>query len=142
MNTRTLAPGVAEALTAGGITTPAITAPAPRFIDGATRSTVITIEWPVEYDGVVYREFVVRRLTTGELAAFLDKVKDQTADAKVTWPLIRTVDDAEVPEIVLASLDPDDSDVLDEAAADFLPRRFRAAPASDFSPLTGGTTAP
>jgi hypothetical protein len=137
------APGVAEALAAGE-PKPAVAPPpaAPRFIGGAARSTTISLDWPVEYDGVVYEGIVLRRLTTDEVAKFLDKINGQPADAKVTFPVFRTADDSEIPDEVLSALDDDDMTKLNEAAASFLPRRFRAAPESDSSPLNGGSTAP
>ena len=131
---RPLAPGVAEALAVASPATPADSPAPPRFIGGASRSTAIALDWPVAYDGVEYREVVLRRLSVGEVAAFLERIKDQAADAKVTFPVFRTADDCEIPEAVLTALDDDDMARLDEAAASFLPRRFPGRPGQRFLP--------
>ena len=137
----TIVEDLAATSTSGAVPSLAAT-PVVRFIGGASRSTVIPLDYPVEYAGVEYREMTLRRLTTDEVAEFLKSVQGQPEDAKVTFPIFRTADDKPVPDEVLSALDDDDMTTLNEAAQSFLPRRFRAPPDSGSIPPAGEPTAP
>ncbi len=127
---------------------PAATPPSPpsaRFLVDRPRSKTRDLSWPVEVGGVEYRQIVVRRLTTGEIGAFVDRVRSTSDGADVRFPLFYDVDGNPVGDDVWNALDPDDSDALVEDGNDFLPARFRTArtqPASipSDADITGNTS--
>jgi hypothetical protein len=85
---------------------------------GKPRATAVPLEWPFSYDGVVYEEIPLRRVSVAEIAAWVEGLADNP-DAPL--PVFG------VPSAVLDMLDPDDDDRLSEVARDFLPRRFQDA---------------
>lgn len=114
----------------------------------------VPMAFPFEWNGAVHAEVVVRRMTARQVADF---VRDHTERKKVDpdappfFPMFFTVDGTMLPPEVLDALISDDNDSLDEAALDFLPRRFKqsepatpatatATPAS--SPTSGAATGP
>ncbi len=101
-------------------------APSPRFVAAAARSEAVPLEWPVEYDGRIWAEVTVRRPTTAEVAAWSRRVLAAREKGEPTDDIPAPVFDA--PEVLLAVLDPDDTDRLEEVARRFLPRRFQVAP--------------
>lgn len=117
---------------------------APHFIGDRPRAASIALEWPLTFAGRLYDKLTVRRLTAGEVAAFTERlaktVKDDP-DASVTFPMFADADGADLPDGLLDALDADDRDALDKAALDFLPKRFRGAPASASGPEAGAATA-
>jgi hypothetical protein len=96
-----------------------VPAPVARIVGGAPRTKSIALKWPVEFDGRVYTDITVRRITAGEVDVFVQSVRDG-----VTAPALPMFD---APPEVLAAMDADDSATLNEAAADFLPRALRGA---------------
>lgn len=96
-----------------------------KIAGGPSRSKVVKLTWPVEYDGTIYDQITVRRLTVGEIDDHLrlnqDLVNAGTPPKYFRWPMF------DVPEEVLVALDPDDEDELNKVAEDFLPRRLKAA---------------
>lgn len=88
-----------------------------RIVSDKERARTIELEWPVEFEGVVYDTVTIRRLTTKEVVDFLATIDGQ---AQVRWPMY------DVPDAVLDALDDDDSFLLDEVVKGFLPRRFQA----------------
>lgn len=125
-------------------TSPELKAP-PKFVGGPVRYRTVTLECPIEYDGVVYAEVVVTRLTAADVAAFeaqLDALRATQPDARVRWPLFRDAGGAPIPDVVLDALDADDKHEVDKAAASFLPRAYRAEPDGGSPRNTGGSTAP
>ena len=86
------------------------------------------LEWPVEWNGRTYESVTLRRLTVAEVAAFVESLKDLPEGAKIRWPIFCDENGAPMPPEVMDALDADDSDALDKAALDFLPRRFRGEP--------------
>lgn len=137
---RPLAPGVAEMLATTASAGPAA-APA-RFIGQASRSTAITLEWPVECDGVEYRDVVIKRMTTQEVADFVEGIASQAESARLRFPVYFHPNGHRVPDQVLDALDDDDMQKLNEVAEAFLPRRFQTALAGVSSSPNGGSTAP
>lgn len=99
----------------------------PRFVDvGRPRSRVIPLEWPVDFDGRCWREIVVRRMTTIEVAGLMERMRAQP-EREFRFPMFDDPSGQPVPDAVLDQLDDDDSYALNRAATDFLPRRFRTA---------------
>lgn len=91
--------------------------PAPKFVSQKERFRTVTLEWPIEYDGKVYDSVTVRRMTTSEVAEFIDQVR---ADAKsASLPMF------DVPKEVVDALDADDAEAVNKAVNDFLPRSLR-----------------
>ena len=96
----------------------------PKFVErigGAKRSETVTLDWPVEYDGKVWTEITVSRMTVGELQTFFS----DDSDGKVL-PMF------DAPPEVMNGLDPDDDDNIKEVVMRFFPRRLR--PAADTAP--------
>ena len=115
-----------------------------RIVSDRPRGATITLEWPIEYYGRVYATITVARLTAGEVARFQEEIVqllDSGADAKVRLPLFRDARGELIPDAVMDALDDDDRLALDEAAENFLPRRFRGLAAQDTGPVIGATTA-
>lgn len=94
----------------------------PRFISGRPRSKVLTLENPITYEGREYREITIVRLNAKEVENLLAAIN---RGESARFPIFRDGVGAVIPEIVLDSLDDDDSLALDEAAADFIPKRFK-----------------
>lgn len=113
---------------------------APHFLDARPRFRIVTLEWPLSFGGKEYREIHVVRLTAAEVSAFQESLKSLPPDAEVRWPIYRDAEGASIPDDVLDGLDDDDSLELDKAVRDFLPRRFRAAPAIASAPPSGEPT--
>jgi hypothetical protein len=114
-----------------------------RIVSDRPRAATITLEWPIAYDGRVYATITVARLTAAEVAHFQEEIVqllDSGADAKVRLPLFRDARGELIPDAVMDALDDDDRLALDEAAASFLPRRFRGLAARDSGPDIGATT--
>lgn len=91
-------------------------APEPRYTSDALRSKFITLEWPVEFDGKVYHQIRVHRVTGKEMRDFMEKLR--TSDGAVMPPMI------DCPLDVWEGMDADDQLAIDEAAAEFMPRRL------------------
>lgn len=108
------------------------------------RFKTIDLEWPVAFGGKDYCAITVSRLTAAEVARFQTEIEQllrSDPDAKVRLPLFRDENGAPIPDEVMDALDDDDRLALDEAAANFLPRRFRGLAERDSGPGTGATTA-
>lgn len=92
--------------------------PAARIITDKVREKLIPLEYPVEFDGKLYTDVRVRRVTAGEVRDYLDKLRN--GDASALPPVV------DVPLAVWEVLDADDMQTIDEAAAEFMPKRLRA----------------
>ena len=118
----------------------------PHFVGGKARRTSIALDFPVEFDGITYSEIGLRRLTAGEVSAFMDiarAIVKADPDANPRAPIFTTTDGAPIPDGLFDALDDDDALRLDEAAASFLPRRFQAdREASASTPTAGSDTEP
>lgn len=102
------------------------TPPVVRFVDEEGRREVVTLLYPLEVDGRIWSEIVVRRTTVAEVRDWTRRVVAAKAagddDPNIPLPVF------DAPEAVLDALDPDDEDRLEEVARVFLPRRFLAGP--------------
>jgi hypothetical protein len=97
---------------------------APRFVGGAARVKTVPLAWPVEYDGKVYDEITIKRLTAREVADFSEKLEKEKNGA-LRWPVFVDGEGAPIPDVVLDAIDDDDNLEIQKALIDFLPRRFR-----------------
>jgi hypothetical protein len=95
---------------------------APKFIGGGPRSKVVPLEHPVAYDGREYHAITLVRLNAKEVEDMLDKINRGEG---TEIPIFRDVEGAVIPKIVLDALDDNDALALDEAAPEFIPRRFK-----------------
>ena len=119
------------------------TAAKAAFLPGAnSRAKIIPLAWPIVFGGIEYREIQLVRLTAGEVAAWQKEIAALPDDATTRLPIFRDVNGAPIPDGVMDGLDDDDAVALDEAALAFMPRRFRAAPASDTALPDGAPIAP
>nr|USU31128.1 phage tail assembly protein [Methylobacterium sp. OTU13CASTA1] len=118
----------------------------PTFAVDRPRHATITLDWPIELEGTTYTEIGLRRLTAGEVAAFMDTARakvEADPDANPRAPIFVDVDGEPIPDGLFDALDDDDGFKLDEAAKDFLPRRFQAVPrVGDSTPMDGSDTEP
>ena len=141
-----LAPGGAAAAQAGGY---APTKPDPAFnpapvvapkripvvvdLSGRAMSKTFDLQWPKSVDGVEFRQIAAHRISTAEVAAFIDRVRSAADGDDLPYPIFRRVDGAPLTAAEWAALDPDDTDTLLKDADAFLPARWKAlasAPAS------------
>ncbi|MGV8830428.1 MAG: phage tail assembly protein [Devosia sp.] len=96
-------------------------APKPEFATMAGRSKIVPLKYPIRYDGQIYSEIPIRRVTGAELSGFVDAV---SAGEKVAYPGVG------VPLEVYEALDADDTATFNRELNDFLPQGFgEAAPA-------------
>jgi len=105
---------------------------APNYVGGKPRIATVPLEWPVEYGGKVYGAITIKRLTTREVAEFMEKL-EATEDGRLRWPIFIDGDGVAVPDVVLDALDDDDNMSLQKVLLDFLPRRFRGKPEAEES---------
>ena len=105
---------------------PAQAPSAPRWLTEKKRIESYHLEYPFEFGGVEYRTIMIRRLTAGEVAAFMAKMRAEP-DANHRFPMY-FVGEAPIPDAVWDALDDDDRFGVTEIGKDFLPARFRAAP--------------
>ncbi len=85
------------------------------------RSKVVPLKWPFSVNGTRYESVTVRRMTTGEVDAWLRAV---AGDGSRRPPMF------DVPDDVFDLIDGEDGEVIDAVVNDFLPPRFRPAPES------------
>lgn len=114
-----------------------------RIVSDRPRFKTIDLDWPVEFDGKIYKSVQIVRLTAGDVARFQDEIEallKSDPNGRVRFPLFKDEDGNDIPQEVMDAMDSDDRDNIDEAAASFLPRRFRVAAAQDSGPDTGANT--
>jgi hypothetical protein len=90
------------------------------------RSEVVSLNWPVEFNGVTYSTVTVRRMTVADFQAFqaeIDAAEKEGRPAPVRFPMF------DAPPEVMDMLDLDDEERLTETANRFLPSRFRVGAA-------------
>jgi hypothetical protein len=93
--------------------------PSARIVSPKEREKMVPLEYPVEFDGKLWTEIKVRRVSAQEVADYLELLKsDQAFDIP---PMV------ECPIEVWNALDDDDQLAVDEAARPFTPRRLKAA---------------
>lgn len=88
----------------------------------AERFRIVELTWPVTFEGKTYERITVSRMSVRQLGVFMDTIESKGRLSDL--PMF------DVPREVIEELDADDGDKLDEAAADFLPRRFRVTAGS------------
>ena len=98
------------------------------------RGRLVTLEWPVVFDGRTFEAILLKRLTAREVATFMKAVGAASPDESFAWPIFFAPDGEPLPDGLLDALDDDDRLALDKAALDFLPRRFRGAETSASAP--------
>ena len=89
-----------------------------KIVDQSRISETVTLDYPVEFDGVVWDKIVVRSPTVAVVADFAERVS-AAGGANLRLPMF------DAPDEVLDALHLDDDDRLSEVADRFLPRRFR-----------------
>lgn len=86
---------------------------------GKVRSKEVPLEWPVQYDGKVYDNLVVRRPFGSDFRRMADFDPDKAEELQLASML------TEVPIEVIEALDADDYMELQEIVKDFLPRKLK-----------------
>lgn len=128
----------------------AAAAPAPvndavTIDNAASRMKMFPLAWPVTYQGKHYEQIGLCRMTAKQVSDFVVHIEAEglsNPDAILRFPIFVDETGAAISDAVLDGLDADDADVLNTAAIDFLPRRFRAStPEPATAPSSGGTTA-
>jgi hypothetical protein len=94
----------------------------PKFVGNRPRSERVELLDHVEFRGKVYTALIVRRLSTSQVAKWLEDVEAQVPDAN----LGNVVDDdgEVVPQQVLDAIDDDDDFRVSEVLNRFLPERL------------------
>jgi Phage tail assembly chaperone proteins, E, or 41 or 14 len=114
-----------------------------RWLTDKKRVESIPLDYPIEIDGTEYRVVEVRRLTAGEVAAFVAKMRG-SSDVVPRFPMFFDERGGPLPSAFWDVVDDDDLFALDQASQDFLPARFRAAqtvtPVPGSAPETGATS--
>jgi hypothetical protein len=111
------------------------------FIGGKARAATIDLEWPVHFAEKDYYQIVVRRVTVGEIEAWMKEIAGKPDDGvSWAWPCLRGEDDEPLPPGLLDALDVDDLDAVNKAVLSFLPKRFRGAQERASESQDGGTT--
>jgi len=101
---------------------------APKFVDAGKRMGMVPLEHPIEFGGKVYDKIALRRMTAQDVADYIERVSveaKETPDKFIRFPIYFHTDGAAVPSEVFTALDADDSEKVQEAALNFLPRSFR-----------------
>ena len=119
---------------------------APRFLGGRPRHATLTLDYPVEVEGRTYNAIVLRRLTAGDVSAYVETLRKAAKDnpnGQARPPIFTDEAGEPLPLSLFDALDDDDALRLDEAAEDFLPRRWRGQSAARSSnPEDGDATEP
>jgi hypothetical protein len=79
---------------------------------------MIPLEWPVDFDGKLWTEIEIRRVSGKEVRVYLDALR--TSEGDILPPMI------DCPIEVWNALDADDQQTIDEAAQGFTPKRLQA----------------
>jgi hypothetical protein len=115
-------------------------------VPGRPRHRTVSLDFPLTFAGRMWSEIHLRRLTAGEVAAYVEDLRERLKDdpnATSRPPIFVDETGVPIPAGLFEALDDDDAAVLDEAAEDFLPRRFRAMTETrPSSPEAGSDTAP
>jgi hypothetical protein len=106
---------------------------------GPPRVKTVELTYPATYRGRTYRQIGIKRMTTREVADFVERLQHEDGDNAVRFPMVIDDDGALVPEVVLDGLDDDDAAAINEAVVSFLPQRLRAL-IGDTRPRPGGAT--
>lgn len=104
--------------------------PMARFVSTEGRERFVPLQFPVEYDGQVWDQVRVRRISAGELRNYITALAGSE-----TYAMPPMVD---CPLAVWEAMDADDQAEVDDAAMVFTPRRLKAA-AERFQPSSTTT---
>lgn len=113
---------------------------APQFISDRPRAKRIVLDWPLRVGATEYRAISIVRLTAADVETYENALRSLSDGGRLRFPLYRDDDGALVPDAVLDALDDDDKLAIEEAAVDFLPRRFQAALERASTPPSGENT--
>lgn len=91
--------------------------PVARIVTKLPREKLIPLQFEVEFNGDLYTDIRVRRLTGAEVALYYEQVQAGYRSARPP-----TVD---CPDEVYDAIDDDDRYDVEAAAIDFLPRRLK-----------------
>lgn len=107
---------------------PAPSAASATFDAAATRQKTIPLEWPFTLNGKRFDQVVIRRMTQGEVAGMIQAINaaQGTGTSEMGFPIFYDTEGFLLSDDIMAAMDADDAATLDEAARDFLPRRFRS----------------
>lgn len=94
-----------------------VPAPIARVIYGREHEKLVPLEWPVEFDGKLWTEIRVHRVSGKEVSDYLRTL--QASDADILPPMI------DCPIEVWNALDDDDQHAIDLAAMEFTPKRLK-----------------
>lgn len=110
------------------IETPAPLQAVPTFEAAAKREKTIALEWPFTLDGKRFDQVVIRRMTQGEVAGMIQAINEaqSAGTSEIGFPIFYDTEGFLLSDAIMAAMDADDAATLDEAARDFLPRRFRS----------------
>jgi|SRR5687768_2269947 len=110
---------------------PEVKAPPKAVFDNEIqRHKTVDLQWPFTLDGKRFEQVVVKRMTQAEVAGFIEAVKiarEAGEKADISFPIFYDTEGFLLSDEIMNAMDSDDSDMLDEVAGDFLPRRFKRA---------------
>lgn len=110
---------------------PADAPPVATIVLTADRERWVPLQYPVEFDGKVWDQVRVHRITAKELRAYIEEVS--TSPGYVMPPMV------DCPLEVWEAMDADDQAEVDDVAMVFTPRRLKAA-AERFQPSSTTTS--
>lgn len=91
--------------------------PVARIVTTKEREKFVPLEYPVEFDGKLYEEIRIRRISGKELEDFFKAMDEGRGNMP---PVV------DCPVEVWDQMDADDQKTVDEAAVDFFPQRLKA----------------
>ena len=120
--------------------------PASHFTDRSKVVKAVPLAYPVTFAGRDWTAIHLRRLSVAQIAAVFANHSANVAvnpEARLELPIFIDETGADLPDGLLDQLDPDDTEAVNEAAAGFMPRRFKVLtdPAPS-SPETGDSASP
>jgi hypothetical protein len=107
--------------------------PAAKIVATKARSKTVQLEWPIEFDGKIWSEITLRRVTGREVEQFITDLAGLEEGGRK--PVIPVID---CPVEVYEALDDDDVYMLERETLPFLPRRLTEA--GESTPETTDTT--
>lgn len=114
--------------------------PVARIVSDRPRYKSIKLDWPVEFNGKVYSEINISRLTVSEVANFAKSLEGSKDDEAAMLPMFFDNEMQPIPKEVFDAMDQDDKDAIDQESLLFLPRRFRGLAEPSTTSKTGDTT--
>lgn len=108
----------------------------PVFLNAAARRRCVKLQWPLEYEGKIFDEVILRRLSSEEVAEWI------ASDGKNGLPIYVDADGAPIPRAIIDALDDDDMFEVDKVVRDFFPLRFLGSQDDASAPGAGENIAP